>query len=291
LSAEGGAVRLSVVIPSRNGLGILRRTLPVILESLPGCSEVLVVDDGSEDGTAEAMPGEFPKVRLLVRTGEPGFCHAVNLGMEQAVGSLLLLLNNDVLPGEGSIAVLCDRLEASPERVAAAVPVIRRPDGTDESLVRYDLRHGLAVASVGGRGTPYPSGACSLWRRTAWEALGGLDTAFAPIYWEDADIGARAAAEGWRLLRVPEVRVLHDHAATMGHSPGSMTLRERNRLIFTRKHFGGFRERVLRAVLWMPLHLLKARFTGNRAFLGGYADYRKVRKDVVITGESQRSRS
>lgn len=276
VNADSACVRLSVVIPSRNGLELLRKSLPAVITALPESSEVIVVDDCSTDRTLEALPDEFPEVRLLARTGDPGFCHAVNLGMGKATGTLLLLLNNDVLPGEDSFRILCDRIETASGKVAAAVPAILRPDGSDESGVRFYLRRGLAVAATDGEGVPYPSGACSLWRRTAWEALGGLDTSYAPIYWEDADIGARAAAEGWTMLLVPDVQVLHDHAATMGHSHQSRALRERNRLIFTHRHFRGPLQRLSR-VFWTPLHLLKAALLGNRAFLRGYADYLRFR--------------
>ena len=247
--------------------------LPGVLDNgLPEGTEILVIDDCSGDQTMKEGSRAFPDVRFIHRVGEPGFCHAVNLGMSEASGDLLLLLNNDVEPRSNAFRMLAEELESSPWYYCAAVPVIRRPDGSDESGVVYRLRRGLAVTAPGGPGIPYPSGACSLWRREAWESLGGLDTAYAPIYWEDTDIGARAFQRGLKVLKVQKAEVLHDHAATMGHSPGSTALRERNRLLFTRMHFRTPPERIASA-LWLPLHLLKAVLTGNRAFIKGYRDF------------------
>jgi len=266
-------MRLSIVIPSRDGLDHLGKNLPGVLGSgLPEGTEILVVDDCSEDPTYSEGPRLFPGVRFVRRTGDPGFCHAVNLGMSEASGDFLLLLNNDVVPRHGAFAALCAALSGAPAWFFASVPVILRPDGTDESRVVFTFRHGLASTTTEGEGTPYPSGACSLWRRSSWEELGGLDTDYAPIYWEDTDIGARAFQKGWRLLRVEYAEVLHDHAATMGHTTESEALRERNRLLFTHRHFRRPPERIS-TMLWTPLHLLSALLTGNRAFLKGYRDF------------------
>ncbi len=265
-------MKLSVVVPSRNGLCFLRKYLPAVLADLGNGGELIVVDDCSDDETAVKGPVEFPEVRFITRQGEPGFCHAVNIGMRESSGDMLLLLNNDVLLPEGALSTLAEELHKAPQYYCAAVPRIRRPDGSDESKVNYMFSRGLASTSLGGDGVPYPSGACSLWRRTSWESLGGLDTIYAPIYWEDADIGARAFKLGMKVLRIPGVEVQHEHAATMRLSPESDSLRERNRFIFMHRHFRTPPAR-LSTAFWLPLHLLKAALTGNTAFLKGYRSF------------------
>ena len=269
-------MKLSVVIPSRNGLHFLRKHLPAVLAELENGGEVIVVDDCSEDETAVRGPVEFPGVRFIARTGEPGFCYAVNSGMHESSGDMLLLPNNDVLLPGGALSKLVRELQNAPRYFCAAVPMIRRPDGSDESTVNYMFSRGLASTSIDGDGVLYPSGACSLWRRSSWESLGGLDTIYAPIYWEDTDIGARAFRLGMKVLRVPAVEVQHEHAATMRLSPESDSLRERNRFIFMRRHFRTPLAR-LSTAFWLPLHLLKAALTGNTAFLKGYKDFRLMK--------------
>ena len=125
--------QLSVVIPSRNGFPILKKYLPAILrEAAAVPAEVIVVDDCSDDGTSERLPALFPEVTVLKRTGNPGFCHAVNLGMSTAGGSFLMLLNNDTVPSKGSFRRLVEELEQSEGNVAVVVPSIIRPDGSDD---------------------------------------------------------------------------------------------------------------------------------------------------------------
>lgn len=264
-------MRGSVVIPSRNGLELLRRHLPRLATEARGW-EVIVVDDGSSDGTCAAGSAEFPGVRFVRREGERGFCHAVNLGMSLAAGDALLLLNNDVSPREGALAELAMALESAGDDVYAAVPVITRPGMPDEGGMRTGFRRGLAVTGPGERGVPYPSGACSLFRRCHWEVLGGLSADFAPIYWEDADLGARAARAGLRMTRAPLSLWDHEHAATMGGGLASRRLRERNRFIFMERHCSSPSMRI-RSAAWMPLHLLLSLSSGRTEFVLGWLDY------------------
>lgn len=264
-------MRGTVVIPSRNGLELLRRHLPRLTAEAPGW-EVIVVDDASSDGTCEAGPEEFPGVRFERREGPPGFCHAVNLGMSLAGGDALLLLNNDVSPRKGAVAELAKVLETAGDDVYAAVPVVTRPGMPDEGLMRTGFRRGLAVTGPSEKGVPYPSGACSLFRRSGWEALGGLAVDFAPIYWEDADLGVRAARAGLSLARAPLSLWDHEHAATMGGGPESRRLRERNRFIFMHRHCSSPSMRI-RSAAWMPAHILLSLSRGRTEFVLGWLDY------------------
>lgn len=269
---------LSVVIPSRNGEVLLRRYLPVIHQETVDCGgELIVVDDCSSDGTKEFLIKSHPSATIIERKGEPAFCRAVNLGMSQASGDYLLLLNNDTIPEKGSFAGLVAALSRSSDTTAAAVPAIPRPDGTDDSLFRCGFVRGLAVTGQDATGLPYPSGACALWKKEAWNSLGGLDCRYSPIYWEDADMGLRMHKMGYRMIHCSSITVRHMHAATMGASPDTRALRERNRFIFMNTHFARGRKG-LSTMLWMPVHLAAAFLRGNRAFLRGYFDYREWRR-------------
>lgn len=267
------SIRVSAVIPSRNGLDLLREQLPVLLRE--GALEIIVVDDCSGDGSEEAVRREFPSVKVLTRKEEPGFCHAVNLGMRAASTSTLLLLNNDVIPEPGCIEGLAKCLSGSGAETVAAVPVIRRPDGTDDGMVEWGFRRGLAFTGTGA-GRRYPSGACALWKRWAWESLGGLSTRYAPIYWEDADMGERMHGAGMRMIRFRGPGVLHRHAATMGASHESLVLRERNRFIFMGAWCSSPGMRAATCT-WMPIHLARAAVRHDSAFIQGYREFRRLR--------------
>ncbi len=270
---------LSVVIPSRNGLHILKEFLPAILrETMRAEGEVIVVDDCSEDNTSTEIPTLFPEVRTLSRKQNPGFCHAVNLGMSGARGRYLMLLNNDTVPAENSFSELVSALDESKKNVAVAVPSIIRPDGSDDSSYRWAFIHGLAVTGEDIRGEEYPSGACALWKRHIWEELGGLSSIYAPIYWEDTDLGVRMHKAGYFMKRCRNITVKHMHAATMGSSLESETLRERNRFIFMDNNCNSTGRKISRA-LWLPVHLLIATVKKNRAFTDGYRNYQKLKRD------------
>lgn len=267
---------MTAVIPSRNGLELLMRQLPLLLDRDVEL-EVLVVDDCSEDGTSDELPRRFPSVRVLRRNGTPGFCHAVNLGFEESETGFVLLLNNDVAPEPGCIPGMVSDLAAAPARTVVTVPRITRPDGSDDGAYGWGFRRGLAYTAPGAE-NPYPSGACALWRSSAWAVLGGLSADYAPIYWEDADMGARMKGLGMSMARFEGPGAFHDHAATMGGSLGSMTLRERNRFIFMDR-WCRTPARRFATLLWLPLHLAFAAATGNRAFPRGFRDYIRWRRD------------
>ncbi len=270
--------KLSVVVPSRNGLNLLKKFLPVIIrETIRAQGEIIVVDDCSDDGTSNELPDLFPQVILLSRRKTPGFCHAVNLGMSRASGNYLMLINNDTIPSENSFRRLVSDLDKADSDVAVVVPSILRPDGSDDSMYSWIFRHGLAVTGENISGENYPSGACALWKRSVWEELGGLSVSYAPIYWEDTDMGVRMHNSGYVMLRCGDIIVEHKHAATMGSSLVSETLRERNRFVFMDKNCHSSARRMSRA-FWLPIHLLLALLSGNKAFINGYRDYLKIRR-------------
>ena len=265
-------MRLSVVIPSRNGGDILLRYLPGIIRETQGCGgEVIVVDDASSDNTREVLERNFPGVKVLRRSSPSGFPVSVNAGMDVASGGNLLVLNNDTEPVKGSFILLLAALEEADSNVAAAVPAIPRPDGTDDSLIKWGVHRGLAVTGEILHGYSYPSGACALWRREVWKELGGMDESYTPIYWEDADLGARMRNNGYGMIRVPKAVVRHMHASTMGSSSKTLALRERNRFLFMKKQG-------IRPGLWLPLHILSSILRGNTVFLRGYTDYLRMER-------------
>lgn len=264
---------LSVVIPSRNGLSILKEFLPAIVrEALRANGEVIVVDDCSTDNSSAELPSLFPEVTFIKREHDPGFCHAVNLGMSKAEGKFLLLLNNDTIPEADSFIKLVSELNQTETNVAVAVPAIPRPDKSDDSCYQWKFIKGLAVTGENISGEEYPSGACALWKREVWNELGGLETSYAPIYWEDTDMGVRMHKAGYVMKRYPAIVVKHMHAATMGSSLASEALRERNRFIFMDRNCNSFPEKISRS-FWTPIHLLAAKIRGNSAFTQGYKDY------------------
>lgn len=238
---HAGCVPLSVVIVSWNGRRYLPECLDALLPQLPADAEVLLVDNGSTDGTTAWARAAYPAVRLIELRENLGFAGGVNAGLRAARGALLLLLNNDAFVEPGFVAALCEVMQQrgeigaasavltfahQPQIVASAGILVRR-DG-----LALDLWTGRHIAELPN--TPQeimgPSGGAALYRRALLEDVGLLEPGFFN-YLEDVDLAWRALLRGWRSVVVPHARARHVYSATAGQgSPFKQRLLGRNRL-------------------------------------------------------------
>ncbi len=116
MSGEANTVDVSILITSWNGRDLLRECLRSVRDKTRGISyEIVVVDDGSTDGTPEMLRNEFPSVRLLVSKKNEGFVKANNRGVQQTSGKCVFLLNTDTVLVNNAIKILFDFLESHPE--------------------------------------------------------------------------------------------------------------------------------------------------------------------------------
>jgi GT2 family glycosyltransferase len=205
----------AVVIPNWNG----RHWLPACLASLAAQelvpSEVIIVDNGSTDGSLEYLRDAHPAVRVIALEANTGFAHAANRGLRAASGDAVALINTDVeldpdwlrrmaaaLEGHpGSAAVACKMLSlADPDRVYDAGDVLRR-DGACEQRGRFARDDGRFDAP----GEVF--GACAgaaLYRRDVVLSVGGFDERYF-AYLEDVDLALRLRLAGWDCRYEPVV--------------------------------------------------------------------------------------
>jgi GT2 family glycosyltransferase len=253
--------RLSVVIPSHDTRELTLRCLESL--ALLGL-EILLVDDGSRDGTAEAVAARFPSVRVLRNESAAGFTRAANRGLQAAQGDVLLLLNSDTEVEPSGIDALLGRFAAVP-RLGVVGAALHYPDGTpqwsggDEPslLWLFGLASGipplLARLPLYRRARPltpegeprragWVTGAALAIRREAWAVAGPLDERFR-LYAQDLDLCLRVRQAGWEIEIEPEFRVLHHHGATIGAQASALG-RQNLELLWTdllrwaRKHKG-----------------------------------------------------
>lgn len=216
---------ISVVIPSRNGKDLLAAQLPGIvreLERFP--AEIIVVDNGSDDGTAEWLRSVWPQVRVEVSPTPLSFARGVNRGIACARYSHVCLLNNDMLLEPNFFAALVRAFEQVPDLFCATAQIFfpkgaRReetgkavyaqpapadfPIRCDEPIPGEDLTYVL-----------YGSGGCTLYDAAKLRSLGSMDQAYEPVYVEDLDIGYRAWQRGWPSVYVAGAVLEHRHRAT-----------------------------------------------------------------------------
>jgi GT2 family glycosyltransferase len=231
---------LSIVIVTWNGRRHLPECLAALRPQLPPDAELILVDNGSADGTVAWARASAPELRIIELAHNHGFAGGVNAGLRAARGELLLLINDDAFAEPGFLAALLAAATALPEvgAFAAVLTFNHRPELVASAGIRL-RRDGLALDLWPGRAvselphTPLPiagpSGGAALYRRTLLEDIGLMEASFFN-YLEDADLVWRSLLRGWRSVVVPQARARHVYSATGGYgSPFKQRLLGRNR--------------------------------------------------------------
>ncbi len=235
-------MRASVIIVNYNGRAYLERSLPSVLSTLTSGDEVIVVDNGSTDGSADWVAEEFPAIRLVQSQVNGGFGYGCNLGANHAQGTYLVFLNPDTTVCPGWLDALLAPL--SDPQVALVTPCILRMDEPARINTAGNDIHPTGLAFCRGAGMPPAafmtpedvaaiSGAAFSVRRDVWDVLGGMDEALF-LYMEDTDLSWRAWLAGFRCLYVPNPVVYHDYALRFG--AGKFFFQERNRYLLLLKN-------------------------------------------------------
>ena len=217
----------SVVIPNWNGKDLLAKYLPSVVAALAGnpANEIVVVDNGSTDGSADFVRAQFPQVKLLALDRNLGFGGGSNAGFRAAANDIVVLLNSDMrvesdflaplLEGFGDpqvFAVSCQIFFSDPNKLREETGLTQGwwQDGSLRVRHRIDAAvDGLFPCFYGG------GGSCAFDRRKFLE-LGGFDPLLAPFYLEDTDLGYLAWKRGWKVLYQPQSVVYHEHRGTIG---------------------------------------------------------------------------
>lgn len=216
--------------------------LRACLQSLARCPvtiaevEVIVVDNGSTDGSATRVQEEFPDVRLIANTENRIYAEATNQAMNAATGDFLLLLNPDVAFLPGALDALVEAQQRLPDCGAVAAR-LTDPDGTTQRSVRgfpdplpvlYDILllsklfpHSRTFAAYRmpyfdydtEQPAPQPMTSCLLISRSAFETVGNMDERF-PLYFNDVDWCLRAQQAGVGIWYTPKAVVLHEGGGT-----------------------------------------------------------------------------
>lgn len=286
--------RLAAVVLSWNG----REETLVCLRSLAGVSyepfDVVVVDNDSADGSADAVAAEFPDVELVRSERNLGYAGGMNLGAERALArgaDYVLLLNNDTVVDADAPGALVAEAERRPG-AAALCPVVyfaEPPDLVWYAGARLDPRRGyqgkhLRDVPLAVRETERVCGAALLLPSRAIAELGLFDEELF-AYAEDADWSLRAREAGRELLVVPAARVWHHVSSATGGegSAGALYYSVRNVLAVDERHaplgrVGTWRRRavVLGAHAAMALRGGR-RWERLRAIREGFRDFRRGR--------------
>lgn len=215
--------KVTVIIPNYNGAAFLRECLLSVEKSTVPC-DVIVVDDGSTDNSADIVRKDFPKVTLIATHTNSGFACAVNRGIRAATTPYVFLLNNDATISAKTLDILLHVMGTG--KFFSAQPLMLQKNAPDKVDSAGDYYNALGHAFARGKdkdATRYTkrriiTSACAgaaMYNRKELEDLGAFDEAHGS-YLEDVDLGIRALLKGRRNVYVPEAQVYHVGSATTG---------------------------------------------------------------------------
>ncbi|HEX5353170.1 MAG TPA: glycosyltransferase [Rhodanobacteraceae bacterium] len=218
--------QVSIVVPVYNQLDRTRRCLRSLAAAGSRYAfEVIVVDDGSTDGSAEWLAG-CVNVRVRRLPANAGFIAACNAGAAIAHGKFLVFLNNDTEVRRDWLDALMACFESMPDCGLVGAKLIGA-DGRLQEAGAMVFADGQAC-NYGRRGDPsdtrygflrdtdYCSGACIALPKELFLRLGGFDARYAPAYYEDTDLAFAVRAAGYRVIYQPRAEVVHAEGATAG---------------------------------------------------------------------------
>jgi GT2 family glycosyltransferase len=308
---------LSIVIVTYNSAEVIRDCLTSIpggwetlrvtnsAETLRVCDdvEVIVVDNGSTDGTLDIIRNEFPWVRLFAGHGNLLFAGGNNYGFKQATAPLIFMLNPDTVVHPGALKALVEFANAHPEAGMIA-PRVVNPDGSlQHNTFRFpDLKQAffgffemLAPLDSQQNGRYLPEdynrvreaehilGATLLFRRELYEQLPGMDEKFG-IYFEETDWCYRARRAGWKLLYTPTATITHLGAHSTSKNPEKSSAQfYKSQSYFYRKNYGLLKYVALKCITVLGLLFWLARTL--KGWLTGKVSGEKLRLRLWSYGE------
>jgi GT2 family glycosyltransferase len=228
-----GELVVTLAVLSYDGRQLLEMSLPAIFEQTYRDFEVLVLDNGSSDGTADWLREQWPQVRVVALPQNVGVTAALNVCVTEARGAFVMLLNNDVELTSTCLQSLVESLVEHPEAGSAAPKLLDFKDrgvldGAGDILTwaGFPGRRGHGERDSGQYDRPQEIfGACggaALYRRSAFDLVGLFDADFFAFY-EDTDWALRAQLAGLSCRYVPSAVAFHMGSATLGSDPSDFS--------------------------------------------------------------------
>ncbi|MBZ5535437.1 MAG: glycosyltransferase family 2 protein [Acidobacteriia bacterium] len=259
---------VTVIVVNWNSRDLLRECLFSLRRQTYRNFHVIVVDNGSIDGSLEMLENEFAGFAYLIKNSRNhGFCRAVNQAILASRSDYVALLNNDAEAQPTWLEEMAAVVERAEDIGMCASKILKhdQPDVIDKvgHLIYLDGQNRGRGTGQADRGqfdqeeeTLFPDGCAALYRRAVFDAVGLFDEDFF-AYGDDAELGLRARLGGWRAIYSPRAVVYHRHSQTLGaYSPEKIFYVERNRVWLAVKLFP------------LPILLLNPYYAGLRFVVG-----------------------
>jgi len=258
---------MSIILVCWNNKTYLDPCLKSLYEGNLKCSyDVMVVDNGSTDGSQQMLIDKYPAVMLIQNEGNVGLAKASNQGIKATNGRYVLLLNNDTIIDGPSLDRLVEFLDAHPEAGAVGGKLLN-PDGSFQSgYAPFStlMEEFLIVTHIGEllwpgfpshgdsyeiKATGWLSSACLLVRRKALDQIGLLDESYF-IYGDEADLQHRLNKAGWKVYSLPSSTIIHFGGRSMDRWKRRKMV-YRGKLLFYQKNYGFLSTLLLRIMFFL----------------------------------------
>lgn len=240
---------IEIIIPNWNGKSMLEHCLLSLRRQTYSNFRVIVVDNGSSDGSIELLEDAFPEVKLIQLHQNTGFSVAVNKGIESSAGPWLLLLNNDMEVAEDCLEKLRQAIEQYPQFQMFALKMMNFHqrayiDGAGDAVLRGGVGYRLGTMEQDGekyqidRESFGACGGAALYSRNFFDTVGLFDGDFF-AYLEDVDLNMRARRHGQRCMFIARATVYHIGSASSGSKINRITVRlsSRNNIFVLIKNY------------------------------------------------------
>jgi GT2 family glycosyltransferase len=262
---------VSVIILSYNTKDLLLACLKSVVNESRSWEqdvEIIVVDNGSADGSPEAVRESFKEVIVFENHENLGFARGNNRGIRESKGDPVIILNSDTVLMPGFFSMVDKELEGK-DQVGIVAPRLLNPDGSLQVSAYHNYPDPLVeifgytpIGNIATRlfpGIDYPfryamtteehsvrrevshvKGACLIVRRALLNETGGFDEDFF-LYREETDLCKRADGFGWKIIYTPDIYVYHHHkASSQSFSDKGLTHRLTSHYLYLKKHHGPF---------------------------------------------------
>jgi len=255
---------LSIIIVNWNTKNLLCQCIDSLTQTLKKIdTEVFVVDNGSTDGSVEAVREKFPGVRLIENSDNMGFARANNQALPVSKGRYLLLLNPDTQVKDEAIERMLFFMDAHPEAGVAGAQLLNADGSKQNSIANFpslatellnkSLLRWFFPDKFPGKETDYPGpvevdsviGACMVVRREAVGQVGLLDEEYF-LFLEETDWCYRIKKAGWKIYHIPQAEVFHLQGKSAEAEKGKARIEYyRSRYHYFRKNRGSFQSSIL----------------------------------------------
>ncbi|MBF0508369.1 MAG: glycosyltransferase family 2 protein [Deltaproteobacteria bacterium] len=241
-----GTPRVSIVILNWNGIRFLDECLTSVKDQSFNDFELILVDNGSHDGSVDYVNRKYPWVRIISNSANQGFARGTNQGISEAVGTYLVTLNNDTRVEQDWLLELVKAMDADKEIGACQSLVLFYDDpeliynaGIDISSTGYPRNRGFGEKQASA-GRPGPVSAACAWsaiyRREALRQVGLFDESFWS-YHEDVDLSWRLRRASWKIILIPTSVVYHHGSGSTSYlSPLALHHSAKNLLLMNVKN-------------------------------------------------------